>query len=79
MSTWRRDLQARAAVGWARASRALRGSEPPSGPLRTLLLPPSRTGSLGDEAMVGVCMQELGRQGRLAGIVDFVRGRPLAG
>jgi polysaccharide pyruvyl transferase WcaK-like protein/glycosyltransferase involved in cell wall biosynthesis len=74
MSAWRRDLQARAAVGWARASRALRGSQPPAGPLRTLLLPPSRTGSLGDEAMVGVCMQELAREGRLAGIVDFAEG-----
>ncbi|MBW2189458.1 MAG: glycosyltransferase [Deltaproteobacteria bacterium] len=74
MTTWRRDFQARAAVGTARATRALRGRQRDEGPLRTLLLPPSHTGSLGDEAMMSVCTDELARQRHLVGIVDFVEG-----
>jgi len=74
MTAWRRDLQARAAVGTARAARALRSSQRGDGPPRTLLLPPAQPGSLGDEAMMGVCFEELARQGRLVGIVDFAEG-----
>lgn len=74
MTTWRRDLQARAALGTARAARALRSSRRGEGPLRTLLLPPAQPGSLGDEAMMNVCFEELVREGQLAGIVDFAEG-----
>jgi len=37
-------------------------------------LPPSHTGSLGDEAMMSVCLEELARRGHLVGIVNFVEG-----
>ena len=74
MTTWRRDLQARAAVGTARAARVLRRPQRNEGPLRTLVVPPSPAGSLGDEAMMIVCLEELATRDRRVGIVDFVEG-----
>lgn len=40
----------------------------------TLLLPPTRPGSVGDEAMMTVCMERLVSDGRSFAIVDFVAG-----
>jgi len=74
MTAWKRDIQARAALECARTACAILPSKPSEGPLRTLLLPPARPGSLGDEAMMGVCMAELKRQGQGVGIVDFTEG-----
>lgn len=40
----------------------------------TLVLPPTRPGSLGDEAMMSVCIDRLASEGRSVAIVDFVAG-----
>jgi len=74
MTTWRRDFQARAAVGTARAAQAVRGPQRHEAPPRTLVVPPSSAGSLGDEAMMIVCLEELVAQDRQVGIVDFAEG-----
>ena len=61
MTAWRRDLQARAALGTARAARALAGSsqrERCDRPAHSCCHRPE-PGSLGDEAMMGVCFEEL--------------------
>ena len=40
----------------------------------TLLVPPTRSGSLGDEAMMTVCMERLRQEGQRFGIADFAAG-----
>jgi polysaccharide pyruvyl transferase WcaK-like protein/glycosyltransferase involved in cell wall biosynthesis len=67
----KRRIQGRMAMLASRTASLLPG---PANERRTLLVPPTTPGSLGDEAMMIVCMEHLQGQGRAMVIADFKPG-----